>query len=294
MSTGTTLPAAASPGVLPFSLANWRALPRLPLMIGAAALVTALAALLLWSRPSDYKVLYSRLSDRDGGAIIAAPQQMNVPYKFAEGGSALLVPSDKVAEARLRLASQGLPKGGLVGFELMDNQKFGTSQFAEQINYQRALEGELARSIESIAAVESARVHLALPTPSLFVRGQKTPSASIILTLQRGHSLDDGQVGAIVHLVSSSVPELSAKSVTVVDQGGDVCVGTQHRRLPNDAEGWKELASQFKQADGWGQVHHRLDGHPAPGAGGADDAAQAVDRDASGRRAPSGACQRAR
>jgi len=203
-------------------LNQWRANPRLPLMIAASAAVAAVAALWLWSSTPDYGVLYSNLSDRDGGAIIASLQQMNIPYKFTEGGGALLVAANKVPEARLRLASQGLPKGGTVGFELMDNQKFGTSQFAEQVNYQRALEGELARSINSISAVDSARVHLALPKPSLFVREQKKPSASVILTLHRGRSIDEGQVSAIVHMLSSSVPELSAKSVTVVDQAGNL------------------------------------------------------------------------
>ncbi|MFZ4478462.1 MAG: flagellar basal-body MS-ring/collar protein FliF, partial [Rhodoferax sp.] len=200
----------------------WRSNPRLPLMIGVSALVAGMAALWLWSRSPDYGVLYSNLSDRDGGAIIASLQQMNIPYKFSEGGSALLVASNKVPEARLRLAAQGLPKGGTVGFELLDNQKFGTSQFAEQINYQRALEGELARSINSIAAVSSARVHLALPKASLFVRDQKKPSASVVLTLHRGRAIDEGQISAIVHLISSSVPELSAKSITVVDQAGNL------------------------------------------------------------------------
>lgn len=203
-------------------LEQLRANPRLLLMIGVSAAVAAIAALWLWSRAPDYGVLYTNLSDRDGGAIIASLQQMNIPYKFAAGGGALLVQTNKVPEARLRLASQGLPKGGTVGFELMDNQKFGTSQFAEQVNYQRALEGELARSINSISAVESARVHLALPKPSLFVREQKKPSASVILTLHRGRSIDEGQISAIVHLISSSVPELSAKSITVVDQAGNL------------------------------------------------------------------------
>ncbi len=142
-----------------------------------------MAAFALWSRGPDYKVLYTNVSDRDGGAIIASLPQMNVPYKFAEGGGAILVAGDKVPEVRLKLAAQGLPKAGGVGFELMDNQKFGTSQFAEQVNFQRALEGELARSIESIGTIESARVHLALPKPSLFVREQKKPSASVVLTL---------------------------------------------------------------------------------------------------------------
>ncbi|MBB4224015.1 flagellar basal-body MS-ring/collar protein FliF [Variovorax guangxiensis] len=206
----------------PALLDRLRAQPRLPLIIGGAALVAAAAAFMLWSRGPEYKVLYTNVSDRDGGAIIASLQQMNVPYKFAEGGGAILIAGDKVAETRLKLAAQGLPKAGGVGFELMDNQKFGTSQFAEQVNYQRGLEGELARSIESIGAIESARVHLALPKPSLFVREQKKPSASVVLALARGRSIDEGQVSAIVHMVSSSVPDLDAKSVTVVDQRGNL------------------------------------------------------------------------
>jgi flagellar M-ring protein FliF len=159
-------------------------------------------------------------SDRDGGAIIESLQQMNIPYKFAEGGGALMVPSNLVHEARLKLASQGLPKGGNVGFELMENQRFGITQFAEQVNYQRALEGELARSVQTIGAVAAARVHLAIPKPSVFVKDQQKPSASVVLSLQGGRLLDSAQVSAIVHLISSSVPELSAKSVTVVDQNG--------------------------------------------------------------------------
>lgn len=211
----------AAPGA-PSLVQQLRANPRLPLIVGASFALAVIAALWMWSRQPDYSVLYSNLSERDGGAIIASLQQMNVPYKFAEGGGALLVEKSKVPEARLRLAAQGLPKGGTVGFELMDNQKFGTSQFAEQVNYQRALEGELARSINSISAVESARVHLALPKPSLFVRDQKKPSASVVLSLHRGRSIDEGQVSAIVHLISSSVPELSNKSITVVDQAGNL------------------------------------------------------------------------
>src|SRR3989338_4804959 len=115
---------------------------------GIAALFALIAGVWMWGQTPDYRVLYSNLSDRDGGAIIESLQQMNIPYKFAEGGGALLVASGQVHEARLKLASQGLPKGGNVGFELMENQKFGITQFAEQVNYQRALEGELARSEE--------------------------------------------------------------------------------------------------------------------------------------------------
>lgn len=226
MSTAATLgaatPAAAPGAASPSLLDKLRAQPKLPLIIGGAALVAIAMAFALYSRAPDYKVLYTNVSDRDGGAIIASLAQMNVPYKFAEGGGAILVPADRVPEVRLKLASQGLPKAGGVGFELMDNQKFGTSQFAEQVNFQRALEGELARSIESIGTIESARVHLAMPKPSLFVREQKKPSASVVLTLHRGRSIDEGAVSAIVHMVSSSVPELDPKSVTVVDQRGNL------------------------------------------------------------------------
>ena len=190
------------------------------LMVGAAAAAAALAGMWLWSQQPDYRVLFSNFSDRDGGAIVASLQQMNVPYKFAEGGGAILVPADRVHDARLKLALQGLPKGGNVGFELMENQKLGVSQFLEQVNFQRALEGELARSIQSVAAVQTARVHLALPKASVFVRDQQKPTASVLLNLHPGRSLDPQQVSAIVHLVASSVPELSAKNVTVVDQNG--------------------------------------------------------------------------
>jgi flagellar M-ring protein FliF len=192
------------------------------LLVGIAAMVALLVGGWMWGQAPDYRVLYGNLSDRDGGAIIASLQQMNVPYKFAEGGGALLVPANQVHEMRLRLASQGLPKGGLVGFELMESQKLGTSQFQEQVNYQRALEGELARSIQSLAAVAGARVHLAFAKPSVFVREQQKPSASVLLNLHPGRTLDAAQVSAIVHLVSSSIPDLAVKNVTVVDQNGNL------------------------------------------------------------------------
>ncbi|OGS80616.1 MAG: flagellar M-ring protein FliF [Gallionellales bacterium GWA2_55_18] len=193
---------------------------KMGLAVGVAALFALIAGAWMWGQTPDYRLLYSNLSDRDGGAIIESLQQMNIPYKFAEGGGALMVASNKVHEARLKLASQGLPKGGNVGFELMENQKFGITQFAEQVNYQRALEGELARSVESIGAVAAARVHLAIPKPSVFVKEQQKPSASVVLSLQGGRLLDSAQVSAIIHLISSSVPEMSAKNVTVVDQNG--------------------------------------------------------------------------
>jgi flagellar M-ring protein FliF len=187
-----------------------------------AVLVAVLAALWLWTATPDYRVLFSNYTDRDGGAITASLDQMGVKYKFSDGGNAILVPADQVHSIRLKLASQGLPRAGNVGFELLENQKLGTSQFVEQVNYQRSLEGELANSIQSLAAVSSARVHLALPKPSVFVREQQKPTASVLLNLQPGRTLDGAQVSAIVHLVASSVPELPTTNVTIVDQNGNL------------------------------------------------------------------------
>ncbi|MGH8777818.1 flagellar basal-body MS-ring/collar protein FliF [Paraburkholderia sp.] len=204
------------------SLTQMRGNPRAPLIFAVALLVAVIAGLVLWSRAPDYKVLYSNLSDRDGGAIIAALQQANIAYKFSDAGGAILVPSDQVHEMRLRLAAQGLPKNGSVGFELMDNQKFGISQFAEQVNYQRALEGELQQTIESISSVRSARVHLAIPKPSVFVRDREQPSASVMVNLYPGRILDEGQVVAISHMVASAVPDLPVRNVTIVDQDGNL------------------------------------------------------------------------
>lgn len=213
--------ATAPPAATRFPLLDkLRALPR-PVQLGAAAaLVTVIVAALLFTRGPDYKVLFSNLSERDGGAIVAALGQMNVPYKFADNGGALMVPADKVHEMRLQLASQGLPRGGSVGFEILDNARFGASQFAEQITYQRGLEGELARSIQSMHSVQGARVHLAIPRQSLFVRERQPPSASVLVNLYPGRSLSDSQVSAIAWLVSSSVPELVVDNVSIVDQTG--------------------------------------------------------------------------
>jgi flagellar M-ring protein FliF len=205
---------------------------KLMLGVAGAAVLALFVGLWMWGQSPDYRVLYGNLSDRDGGAIIASLQQMNIPYKFADSGGALMVPSNQVYEARLKLASQGLPKGGSVGFELMENQRFGITQFAEQVNYQRALEGELARSVQSIGSVAGARVHLAIPKPSVFIKEQQKPSASVVLNLQGGRLLDMSQVSAIVHLISASVPELSAKNVTVVDQNGTL-LSASHDGTPD-------------------------------------------------------------
>src|SRR5690606_23220591 len=189
--------------------------------LGAVAAAIALLAIVaLWFRGPDYKVLFSNLQDRDGGAIITALAQMNVPYQLTENGTAILVPSDKVHETRLQLAQQGLPRSGEAGFEIIDQTRFGASQFTEQVNFQRALEGELASSIQALNAVQHARVHLALPRETLFVRDRQPPSASVLLPLYPGRMLSESQVAAISWLVSASVPNLTADNVSVVDQNG--------------------------------------------------------------------------
>ncbi|MEI7377068.1 flagellar basal-body MS-ring/collar protein FliF [Dickeya chrysanthemi] len=219
-----------------------RANPRIPLLIAAAATIAIVVALSLWARGPDYRVLYTNLNERDGGSIVSELGKMNIPYRFTESGAAIMIPADKVYETRLKLAQQGLPKGGAVGFELLDQEKFGISQFSEQINYQRALEGELARTMETLGPIQNARVHLAIPKPSLFVREQKSPSAAVTVTLQPGRALDDSQINAITYLVSSSVAGLPADKVTVVDQTGKLL--TQ-----NDGSGRDLNAAQLKYAN---------------------------------------------
>jgi len=221
---GTTMnqPAAsAAPTSNRFAMLDkLRVLPKPALMATAAALIALVVVAILWSRGPAYKVLFANLDERDGGAIVTALTQMNVPYRFADSGGALLVPADRVHETRLQLAGQGLPRGGSVGFELLDNTRFGASQFSEQITYQRGLEGELARSIEAMHTVQQARVHLALPRQTLFVRDRQAPTASVLLNLYPGRSLSDAQVSAVAWLVASSVPELQADNVSIVDQNG--------------------------------------------------------------------------
>ncbi|MFG6665503.1 flagellar basal-body MS-ring/collar protein FliF [Halomonas sp. HNIBRBA4712] len=213
-----------------------RASPLVVLLIAGAASIALVAALFMWAGSPEYRVLYSNLDEADGGRIITELDSRAVPYRFSDSGQALMVPADQVHMLRLQLAEQGLPRGGNLGLELMDNQAFGISQFAEQVNFQRGLEGELARSIESLGPVERVRVHLSMAKPSVFIRDREPAKASVVLTLAPGRVLGEGQVSAIVHMVSSSVPELAAEAVTVVDQSGRL-LSAQAARGGNDLDG---------------------------------------------------------
>jgi flagellar M-ring protein FliF len=194
---------------------------KLRLGIGIVLFVAIGIVGLMMGRQAEWRVLYANLPDKDGGAVVAQLSQMNIPYQYAAGGGAILVPADKVYDTRLKLASQGLPKGAVTGFELMDTaNRFGMTQFQERLTFQRGLEGELTRTIQTMASVQSARVHLALPNQNGFFREQQKPSASVLVSLNAGRSLDRGQLAGIVHLVSSSVPEMDPKAVSVLDDSG--------------------------------------------------------------------------
>ena len=227
------------------SLSTMNTIPaktKLTLAVSIAALAAVVVALTLWGQKGDYKVLYANLSEKDGGAIIAQLSQMNIAYRHADGGNAILVPASQVHDARLKLASAGLPKGSIVGFELMDSARFGQTQFQERLTFQRGLEGELTRSIGALGSVQAARVHLALPNQNGFFREQQKPSASVLLTLHPGRILDRSQVAGIVHLVSSSVPELSPKAVSVLDQTGALLSGASE---PTSGQGLDAQQLQY-------------------------------------------------
>ena len=203
--------------------------------------ILALTAVIAWSfislQEKPYRVLFANLSNRDGGAIIAALSQRNVPYRFAAGGDAILVPESDVHRTRLELASEGLPRSNTTGFEILDEPRFGMTQFQERLSYQRGLQGELTRSIESLAAVESARVHLAIPENGGFLRGRQKPSASVLLKLLPGHAIGRSQTAGIVHLVAASIPRLNPDDVKVIDQDGTLLSSDRNDDdLPNASQ----------------------------------------------------------
>ena len=222
----------------------------IPLIGGIAIFLIILCAALYWASSGEYRALYSNLSESDGGKIVAELERINVPYKLTQGGNTIMVPSDQVYRLRLQMAESGLPAGGNVGFELIDNQGFGVSNFAEHVNYQRGLEGELSRSIESMGIVSKARVHLVLPKNSVFARDRQPASASVILHLNSGREMAEGQIDAIAHMVASSVQNLPVDAVTVVDQSGKML--TKSSRNGQDLDGTQlryiqEIEASYQQ-----------------------------------------------
>ena len=190
-------------------------------LIAVIAITLALVAgIMLWSQRIDYQVLYSNLTQEDAGQVITKLKEMKVPYRV--DGNAIYVPSSQVYELRLELASQGVPQGGGVGFEIFDKNQLGVTEFVQRLNYVRALQGEIARTIRQLAEVDQARVHIAIPERTIFTEREEKPTASIVLKLKAGRVLSQGQIGGIVHLVSSSVEGLSTDQVTVIDNMGNM------------------------------------------------------------------------
>lgn len=196
--------------------------PNRKLAVAAVAVlfIALLITMLLWLPKQDYQILYSNLSAEDAGNVISKLKEKKVPYQVKD--NAIYVPSGKVHELRLELAAQGIPSGGGVGFEIFDKSQFGLTEFSQRINYIRALQGELARTIKQIQEVDQVRVHIAIPEKSIFTEKEDHPTASVVLKLKPGRTLTKEQVSSIVHLVSSSVEGLSPKNVTVVDQYGNL------------------------------------------------------------------------
>lgn len=211
------------------------------LMVGLAASVAIGFGVVLWSKEPNFQPLYSDVTTLEASELSAMLQRENIEFKVDTGNGMVLVRADKIDEARLLLAREGFPTGNAMGYELLDKeQSFGTSQFMEKTRYFRSIEGELAKTISSLTPVRNARVHLAIPKRTVFINDKRKPSASVFLELYPTRSLEKDQVAAIVHLVASSVPEMSAKDVTVVDQRG---------RLLSESSESSEMAYAAKQLD---------------------------------------------
>ncbi len=196
--------------------------------------VACMSMIMIWAGRPEFKVLYSNISSEDAGAILSRLKEKKIPYRISSDGKAILVPKEKVYELRLSLASEGLPKGGGVGFEIFDKTQLGMTEFVQNINYQRALQGELARTIDSFYEVVSSRVHIVMPVNSVFVEEEKPAKASVVIRLRPGMKLSKKEIKGIVNLVSASVPNLPSENVTVVDNHGDLLssfIGDENSKL---------------------------------------------------------------
>jgi flagellar M-ring protein FliF len=197
----------------------------LMLMVGAT--VWAVIALVQWSGKPDFMPLYSHLSAEDAGQVVGRLQEKKIPYQLTHNGGTIQIPRDRIYDVRLEMAAQGLPRGSSVGFEVFDNTKLGMTEFVQNINYQRALQGELSRTINGLEEVDSSRVHVVMSPRSLFIEQEEPATASVILKLNHGRYLSNSQIQGIVHLVSSSVPRLLPEHVTIVDQNGKLLAGRE-------------------------------------------------------------------
>lgn len=210
------------------NIKSWDTKKKVSAVVVLALTIAILVTVALWSQKEDYQVLFSNLTQEDAGSVIGKLKELKVPYRVE--GNVIYVPSKRVYELRLELASMGIPQGGLIGFEIFDKTNFGITEFVQRLNYIRALQGELSRTIKQLSEVDSARVHIAMPEKSIFTEKEQKPSASIVLKMKPGRTLTQSQVGGIVHLVSSSVEGLNPQSITILDNLGNLL------SKPHDAE----------------------------------------------------------
>lgn len=229
-------------------LSGLHAMRQIGVMLGLAASVALGVTIVLWSWSPNYGVLYGALEEQDVSVVLDSLRQNGIEAKLDQTTGAVLVPASDIHDARIKLASMGLPKGVSAGFDSLDEKSsFGVSQFMEKARYQRALEIELARTISSLSNIKNARVHLAVPRQSVFVRNRKKASASVVVNLFPGRSLDEGQVAAIMHMISSSVPNLDTGKVTIVDQKGALLTrGESNQQLAKTAAQFEYVTSVEK------------------------------------------------
>ncbi len=202
---------------------------RLTLIAFVGGTILGLVFLMNWAGSPDFQVLYSNLGPEDAGAIVSQLKEKRIPYKISSNGSSILAPSEQIYDLRLELAASGLPRGSGVGFEIFDNAKLGMTEFVQNVNYQRALQGELSRTIDKIDGIESSRIHIVMPSKSLFIEEETPATASVTLKLRSGRWLSKDQIQAIVHLVSSSISGLNPENITIVDNYGKMLSGKKDK-----------------------------------------------------------------
>ncbi|RZB34905.1 MAG: flagellar M-ring protein FliF [Desulfobacteraceae bacterium Eth-SRB1] len=195
---------------------------RLSILIVAVITLISIVAFVVFVNQKEYRTLFSNLSTEDAGGIVAALQKKKIPYKVSSAGESILVPAEYVSELRLDLAASGLPMGGGVGFEIFDKKNFGVTDFVQQLNYQRALQGELSRTISGLDEIQHSRVHIVIPKKSLFVEKQAKPTASVVIKLKTGRKLRASQVEGVASLVAGSVEGMSPEEVMIVDSRGNI------------------------------------------------------------------------
>ncbi len=242
--------ASENPNSMKKLLANLSLRQRLTIAMVAVLAATGLWALVHWQRESDFKLLYSSLPPEDAAAIVQKLRESGMEYRLPEPGGSVLVPSAKLAELRLTMAAAGLPKTGRIGFELFDKTNLGATEFAEHVNYRRALEGELERSVISLAEVEQARVHITFPKDSVFVEEQQPAKASVLVKLRPGTHLNPRNVEAIDHLIASAVEGLVPGQVSVVDMNGNLLGRPRKPESPDGVEGGEEALEYRHKAEG--------------------------------------------